>query len=195
MSDKAKVALWIALILAVILGLVWQFFPLSDASDRLDELPRYGAAFVGNDVPLTPFEQGVFAGVNVVKRVYTIAKKPYFVTVIDGTHNRHVVHDPYYCFHGGGWQVISDEPYPIPGGEARLVVLKKGDELQQALYWFTDGKKRSGSALFYWWQATLRRLSFGQLGEEPVLVVIQPMDKETLSWDKVRELFPALFQL
>lgn len=195
MQTNGRKVLYITLLIAIGIALLWQFIPLKSAADRINILPLYGPAFIGENVPLTEFEAKIFGNVDLLKRVYTVAKVPYFITVIDGTRNRHVVHDPYYCFHGGGWEVIKDEPFPIENGEARWVSLKKGDQTQEALYWFSDGKHNYGSPYRYWWDATLRRLTFGYSGEEPVLIVVQPIEKKHLTWDKLQELFPALFKL
>ncbi|MFA6916310.1 MAG: exosortase-associated EpsI family protein [Parachlamydiales bacterium] len=195
MKSSGKTLLYITLALAICIALLWQFMPLQSAAARISKLPLYGPAYLGENVPLSAFEAKIFGGVDLLKRVYTVADVPYFITVIDGTRNRHVVHDPYYCFHGGGWDVIKDEPFPIANGDARLVSLKKGDQTQEALYWFSDGKHSFGSTYRYWWEATKRRLTFGHSGEEPVLIVVQPIEKKYLPWNKLQELFPSLFQL
>ena len=109
---KSKNLFWIGLGLAICLSVFWQVYPLPDAKSALDALPLAGPGFIGQDVPLTEFELAFFRGVNVLKRVYKVDNHLYFVTVLDGTRNRHVVvHDPYYCsrerFMAKSWENMS----------------------------------------------------------------------------------------
>ena len=34
-----RALLWIILAIAIVLGILWQFYPLPDAKDRMDSLP------------------------------------------------------------------------------------------------------------------------------------------------------------
>ncbi|MDP1835577.1 MAG: exosortase-associated EpsI family protein [Chlamydiales bacterium] len=196
MNKNKQILLWSGLTLAVILGLLWQFIPLQDASKRIDELPLYGPSFVGRNIPLSPWEQGFFKNVNVLKRVYRVGGQDLFISALDGTNNRHAVHDPLYCFRGSGWEVVEQKSLPLAdGGSVAFVKLRKGKEEQDAMYWFSNGKEHYDAPLKYWWQATLRRLSLGASSQEPILIVIQPIDKSTLDWKQLVNLFPQLLTL
>lgn len=195
MSHSGKGILWFVLGLAIFLALIWQFYPLPDAKKRLDNFPLYGPAFEGKKLEKDAFEKSYFKDVTVLKRLYNVEGTNYFVTVIDGSNNRHVVHDPYYCFKGGGWDITGAKEITIPGGNAMLVNLRRGDETTEALYWFTDENKRYSSALEYWMQATFRRLSLGFSGPEPVLVTILPIAKKTIDLPNLEKNFPEIFQL
>ncbi|TXI37711.1 MAG: exosortase-associated EpsI family protein [Nitrosomonas sp.] len=195
-NERRQLFLWIGLGVAVLMGILWQFIPLQDAKQRINALPLYGSGFIGRDVPLSGWEVDFFKNVNVLKRVYRVGKQNLFITALDGTRNRHVVHDPLYCFRGGGWEVISQQSLPIAdGGTIAFVKLKKDKIEQDALYWFSDGKTHYDSPLRYWWQATLRRLTLGASGAEPVLVVVQPLDDVPLNWKKLVQLFPQVLDL
>ena len=187
--------LWIILAVAITMGAIWQFYPLPDASKRIASLPLFDKGYVGRNLPLTKDEAELFAQANVMKRLYRVGDQNLFITALDGTRNRHVVHDPYYCFRGGGWQLESQRPIPLPHGEGMFLNLKNGDKSQQALFWFTDGHEQYSSPSHYWLQATLRRLTLGQSGHEPILVVVQPVDAQTLDADALIKQFPALFAL
>ncbi len=190
------IALWIGLAVAVVLGLLWQFAPLTDAKSRLQALPLNGPSFIGQDIALSDWEKGYFKNVNVLKRVYTIGKKTLFVTALDGTLNRHVVHDPLYCFRGSGYEVASEKTIDLPdGGSVAFLKLIKNNSEQDAMYWFTNGQTTYDSPLRYWWQATLRRLTLGMSGEEPILIVVQPIDDHPLDWKEVVHYFPQLLTL
>lgn len=196
MFERKQILLWGGLTLAVLLGALWQFVPLTDAKHRIETLPLFGPGFVGRDIPLSTWEQGYFKNVNVLKRVYRVGKQTLFVSALDGTDNRHAVHDPLYCFRGSGWQVVSQETLPLAdGGTIALVKLKKEGQEQDALFWFSNGKVHYDKPLKYWWQATLRRLTLGASGQEPVLVVVQPIDNVPLNWKQLIQTFPELLSL
>jgi hypothetical protein len=195
MNNRSQKLLWFGLIIAVILGITWQFVPLSDAQNRVHALPLFGKDFIGENVPTTPFEKSFFQNVDILKRIYTIGQNKYFIFVLDGTHNRHTVHDPYYCFRGIGFTIDSEKLIPIKGGYAKLIQVSKDSEHREALFWFSDGTSHYTSSLRYWWLSTLRRLTLGFSGPESVLISVQPVDEETIDWDKFKKEFPQIFEL
>jgi len=195
MKSLSQNVLWILLVCAVGLGLVWQFYPLDDAKNRIDTLPLDGPDYSGKMLFLTPFEEEFFNGVNVLKRVYKIGNRQYFVTILDGTRNRHVVHDPYYCFRGAGWEILNARSVLIPGGDAKLISIEKSGEKKEALFWFSNTKEHYASPMLYWWQSMLRRLSFGLSGPEPILIMIQPLDGEKLDIKALEQQFQPIFQV
>ena len=187
--------LWVFLAAAILLGVLWQFVPLSNAQTRLDDLPLVGTQYGGKNIPLTDFEKSFFYDVNILKRIYDVQGHFLFITALDGTDNRHIVHDPYYCFRGSGWDIISEKTVAIPRGTAGLVQIRKGDEEKEALFWFGNGTTNYASPLRYWIQATLRRLSLGLSGPEPVLILVQPINDNYVDWQALPESFPSLFNL
>ena len=193
MNPAMQKCLWAFLAIAIVIGAVWQFFPLANAQDRLNDVPLSGQGFNGQIIPMTEFERGFFKGVNVVKRVYKVGEENFFLTILDGTNNRHVVHDPYYCFEGSGWKITAQKTLDIPGGKADLLSISKEGMDREAIFWFSDGTERYISPLHYWTQATLRRLSLGFSGPEPVLIMIQPLDEKTVDWNQaLKALGPVL---
>lgn len=187
--------LWPLLVVAVVLALVWRFQKLPDASARLDSLPKTGIGFASRDLPVSKVEKEIYGKATLIKRVYSVRGRMMVAIVIDGSANRHAVHDPLFCLRGIGWQVDREADYPLANGYAKLVGLKRNGERSEALYWFTDGNTQWSSPSQYWWEASLRRLSFGKSGNEPVLVVLQPNDKPSMRWDKVLETFTQLQEL
>lgn len=195
MNKQIRTSLWIAIFFAIVLGMVWQFYPLPDALARIDSLPLIGKNFIGKNVPLSDFEKNFFKGINLIKRDYNIGNQTFFIIALDGTHNRHVVHDPYYCFRGMGWTILQERTIEIPGGQAAILNIEKGGVQKEAMFWFSSETERYISPLRYWWQATLRRLTLGRSGPEPILIMVQPINQTPVDWNQLPELFPQLFEI
>ena len=191
MNRSAKL-FWIAFVVLVPLGMLWQYYPLKDASARIDAFPLSSARADSSDVPLSPSELAVYTGVRVLKREAVVDGEHAFVTVIDGTRNRHAVHDPVFCFRGAGWVVTGEEDVPLSKGVARLVRLRQDKDTAEALYWFSDGSTQFDRPLVYWWKSALRRLTFGASGSEPVLVVLSSVNGEPPHWPELLKAWPEL---
>jgi len=194
MNNSAKNFLWIALGVALILSLVWQFVPLRDASARLNALPLKGLGFQGRDLPLADVEISIYSPARVLKRIYQVGRQQVIVVAIDGSRNRHAIHDPTFCFRGAGWTIGASRDLPVPGGYVRVLSLTKDSRHIEAVYWLSDGQTRHASALEYWWQTTWRRLTLGHSGAEPILFVLQPVNRESLDWELLLQQFPELLE-
>ncbi|MBA3845857.1 MAG: exosortase-associated EpsI family protein [Planctomycetes bacterium] len=173
------------LVVAIALGAAWQFVPLSDAQARLTALPTKGIGYESVDVPISDSERIIFGDASVLKRAYRIGADRLSVIIIDGTRNRHAVHDPMLCVRGGGWTISQRVPFPLPGGAGELVTITKGEQASEVLYWFSDGVDRHASPSSYWLQATLRRLTFGASGDEAVLVLLQAEPGRAIDWRRL----------
>ena len=184
--------LWVGLGAVVFLAVVWTSIPLPDAAGRLQALPKRGVDFLSRDLPLSPGETKALGPVAYLKRLYVWRGQRFAVLAVDGTHNRHVVHDPQYCLQGAGWHLVSTRPVAIVGGHAMLARFTRSNRSVEALYWYTDGETRHASPLRYWWQTTLRRITLGAAGNEPVLVVVQPFDNDPLDWQRLTAEFSPL---
>ncbi len=195
MNDLKRRWLWLALGTVMAMSLLWELVPRSDATARLNRLPGTGFHLFSRDIPLNKVEEDIYHGANVRKRLYQAGHEKFILLAIDGTHDRHAVHDPTYCFLGGGWKVGADRTLPIPGGVARLLNLTKSDGNVEIMFWISDNHVRHGSAMRAWWQSTLRRLTFGLSGEEPVIFILQPLPGTTVNWDDICVEFPALFEI
>ena len=191
MNRSAKL-LWIAFAILVPLGLLWQFYPLTDASSRIDRFPRKGTQVKSYDLPLTPGEEAIFSGVTVIKRLALVGDNRAVVTVIDGTRNRHAVHDPVFCFRGAGWEVSREEKVPLRNGYGRLVHLHQGKDVAEAMYWFSDGNEQFNRPVLYWWKTALRRMTFGGSGMEPVLVILTSSGTPLPHWPELLSAWPEL---
>jgi hypothetical protein len=194
MNRSAKI-LWLAFAILVPLGMLWQFYPLTDASSRIDRFPRKSVRVESYDLPLTPGEEAIFSGVTVIKRLALVGDDRAVVTVIDGTQNRHAVHDPVFCFRGAGWEVSREEKVPLRNGDARLVHLRQGKDVAEAVYWFSDGNEQFNRPVLYWWKTALRRMTFGGSGMEPVLVILTSTRGTLPHWSELLKSWPELQSL
>ena len=183
---------WIVLVLAILLGALWQFVPLADASARLNSLPESSPGVETRNSPLDPGEVEIFSRTSVLKRLAVVDGQTVMLTAIDGTRDRHAIHDPRFCFQGAGWKIVSQTPLSLNKGEASLVKLEKDGETAEAVFWFTDGARQFSSPTTYWTKTTFRRLTFGQSGGEPILVILAAASGAPMDWPKLLATWSAL---
>jgi len=195
MNPQSKKILAAGLVAAVLLALLWDLLPLRDAQARVAALPASGLGFSSLNVPLNNTEKSIFGTAQVLKRIYRVGHRNFAVVIIDGTRNRHAVHDPTYCFRGAGWEICNERELSVTGGAAKIVTLQKGAETRTAAFWFSDGQIRHGSVARCWWQMACRRMTFGAASSPPVLVLVQPLDAGGSTWDKLMTQLPFLFDL
>ncbi|MEN9676026.1 MAG: hypothetical protein RIS76_1922 [Verrucomicrobiota bacterium] len=194
-TSRSRLLLWVCLGIAVVLAMLWQWLPLPDARGRLSALPASGWRISSRDLPLTDTERSVFGRARVLKRLYQVSGQRVVLIAMDGSQERHAIHDPLYCFRGAGWKVRQSHLLPVPSGNARHLALSKRTVSAEALSWISNGTARHPSPFRYWMQATARRLSLGKSGEEPVLILLQPATGEAVDWTRLLSEFPDLFRL
>ncbi len=177
MKSWQRNTLWGGSVLVILLALAVEFIPREDARERLLAIPDQGPGFTSRMTPLNEQEVELLGDASAVKRVVLPEGEPPFLfSAIDGSRNRHAVHDPRYCFVGAGWEITKAVPIETPRGEIMALELSRDGERRQALYWFSDGDAWFVAPTEYWMKATLRRLSFGLSGEEPVLFIVQTLE-------------------
>jgi hypothetical protein len=192
---STRKAFWIGIGAIAALAVAWDFIPLTDASARLKLLPTQGLGFASRELPLSDAERQVFGKASLIKRVYQVGSDRIILQIVDGTRDRHAVHDPLYCFRGSGWTVTQQRDRPIPGGTSRHLILSRNGTTAEAIFWLSDGRERHSSPSRYWYQTALRRLTLGRSGSEPVLIILQPWPGQTISWDDVLTRIGPLFEI
>jgi hypothetical protein len=185
--------LWCVLALAVVLGLALDLIPRASARSRLETLPLQSFRLVGKDLPLSASETTVFGRTRVLKRLYQTSGTRFVLLAVDSGGDRHAIHDPLYCFRGAGWAVVGESQVALPGGEARVLRLTKGSQSVEAMYWFSDGRQRHTSATRLWWESVLSRLRLRDPSATPVLVLLQPVAGESVTWQDLPHHCPQLF--
>ncbi len=186
--------LWCGLILALILTVVWPLIPVPSAANRLAAIPTSSPDFHASPMAFSASDLAFLGQAQSVQYLITMRSGGRLVlTVIDGSHNRHAVHDPGYCFAGAGWSVQDKRSVTVPSGSATWVALARDHQKAEALWFFDDGHHQFTSPIEYWLETSARRASLGHSGPEPVLVSLRSLPDEPVHWDRVREiLLPAL---
>jgi hypothetical protein len=172
------------LIGALLLSLTGTSDALKDANSRLAALALNAAGFRSTDLPLSAGEEQVYRNIHVLKKLCIWQGEQAQLVCLDGTRDRHAVHDPRLCFRSAQWEVLSETVVPHPaGGEMRRLRLRRDKREVETVYWWSTATERHASALKYFMQSSLRRLTRGCSGEEPVLVVLQPVQAGQLDWN------------
>ena len=190
---RGRRVLWLGVILAIMFGAFWDAYPLPDAIARLNQIPRRGPQFEGSDIALGKKERVVLGKVALIHRLYVWKGGEFYLTMIDGTRDRHAVHDPRYCFEGVGWHIQEERQLLLPEGEATWFKMTRGEDKAEAVFWFSDGESRYSSLPRYWWKRTLRRLTLGRHGIEPLMIVLQSYGADQPDWPSLaKELVASL---
>lgn len=193
-TNPKKMFLYGAAGFAVLVTLIWPTLPMVAGVDRLSSIPMSGPDFESREVPLEEHEIRFLDGAQAIQRII----KPrggskLSMSVIDGSGNRHAVHDPSYCFAGGGWKMTEQREIPLSSGKGLLMSLHKDGQTMEAMWFFDDGNQQFTSSITYWLRASLRRATRGLSGPEPVLVMFRAEPGAQVDWKRFRQVtLPAL---
>jgi hypothetical protein len=193
-SNRKRFFLGVLCGITAVIALLWPALPMLNSSDRLAEIPLKGSDFYSESLELTAAEKEFLAGASAVQRIVRPHRGvPIMLSVIDGSDNRHAVHDPTYCLVGGGWSIRSQKQMAMPSGMANWISMEKNGTTMEVLWFFDDGKEQFTSPLKYWRRASLRRATRGLSGQEPLLVMLRVPPGEQADWQRVRQiLLPSL---
>ncbi len=167
---------------AVLLSIVWPHLPMRGDADPLSKIPSGGHWLKSHDVALSAPEIRWLGGAKGIKRLFSVGGRIWILAVTDGSGNRQAVHDPTYCFIGEGWKILSQSRIPLAGGSAVLVSMSRRDESSSAIFWFFDGGAPFASLPEYWTKSTLRRITLGLSGPEPLLFILRPVGSPPENW-------------
>lgn len=186
--------LWCALILTAIVTIAWPMIPVPSAEGRLAAIAKPNPEFQSRPLELSAQDKEFLGKANATQHLIAMRNGGRFIlTVIDGSNNRHAVHDPSYCFSGAGWKAIGKKSVKLNSGEATWVSLAKGKDTAEAIWFFDNGEKQFTSPFEYWLETSSRRITLGKSGGEPLLVSLRGFPGEPVNWDRARQiLLPAL---
>ncbi|MEO0793782.1 MAG: exosortase-associated EpsI family protein [Verrucomicrobiota bacterium] len=185
--------LWVISILGILLTLVVEFLPQKDAVEQLLSIPTADRSFRSQETPLTDQERELLGDASAIKKVvYPHSGDPFLFSAIDGSRNRHAVHDPRYCFVGSGWKIMGEQSLETRRGTVQSLILERDGEQRHALFWFSTPDQWFVSPISFWGKATARRLTFGLAGEEPILLVVQSLGDQPLTSPATLEILETL---
>lgn len=186
--------LWCLLAAVAVITIAWPMIPLPQAKGRLALGFNGSRDFQILKLDLKPEDREFLGKADASQYLVSMKDGSRLVlTVIDGTENRHAVHDPAYCFSGGGWKIRAKNTIKLPSGEATLITLAMGSRTAEALWFFDDAKHQFASPLEYWFRTGFRRMTLGRSGAEPILVTLRSLEDGSVDWDRVRQIvLPSL---
>lgn len=192
--SRKKIFVGILCGLAAMIALIWPALPMAGGHDRLSAMPLDGPDFQSVPMELTPADQKFLAGASAVQRIVRPRHgQPFMLTVIDGSGNRHAVHDPTYCLAGGGWKIIDKQQMAMSSGQATRISMEKDGVKMEALWFFDDGREQFTSPFTYWSRASLRRATRGLSGPEPLLIMLRIPPGESADWKRISQvILPSL---
>jgi hypothetical protein len=170
------------LAVAVLLSVVWPLLPMRGDAGLLTKIPAENHWLKSRDVALSEQEIRWLGGAEGIKRLFSVGGRVWLLAVTDGSRNRQAVHDPTYCFIGEGWKILRQSRIPLAGGSAVLVSMSRHNESSEALLWFFDGGAPFASLPEYWAKSTLRRITLGLSGPEPLLFILRPVGPPPTDW-------------
>jgi Protein of unknown function (DUF3485) len=174
-NTKKSSFVWTALLATIVAGASLDRVPLQDASPRLERLPAFAPGLATREGEVTEAERKIFGKARIFRREVALEHQGFMLTVIDGTQNRHALHDPYYCVQGAGYTITHSEKIPLLGGSACQLTVRKGTEERRLIFYFSNGKERHDSPVRAWAESATRRLTVGRSSEAQVLVLIEPL--------------------
>jgi hypothetical protein len=192
--NRKRIALGMLCGLTALIALIWPVLPMAGQQGRLAAIPLDGPDFSSDPLELTAEDRKFLAGAGAIQRILRPRQgTAIMLTVIDGSGNRHAVHDPSYCLAGGGWVIRSEKQMTTSSGVANWVSMEKGGEIMESLWFFDDGGRQFTSPLSYWWLSGLRRATRGLSGPEPLLVMLRVPPGQEADWQRIRQVvLPSL---
>ena len=185
---KQRSLLLLLLALSVTLSVGWDLIPLPDASERRAAISTQGTGFSSREIPLSNAERKQLRGAEVTKRLYSFEGELIWFSCIDGSRNRNSVHDPAYCLLASGWSVRNQQTIALGKGQGKLLSLERRGETTELLYWFSTDNSSYHSLPRYWFETTMRRITRGHSGSEPILVLLRPHDQNNhFDWHRFAE--------
>ena len=191
--NQRNLLLALLLVSTVALSMLWPRLPMAGDPAPLDRIPREGIGLKSRDVEISPIEKKWLGGAAGLKRIFSFRDRLWLLAVTDGTNNRQAVHDPTYCVLGEGWKIIAKSRMPLAGGSALSVTMTRNGETARTLYWFYDGAAPFSSVVEFWLRSTLRRITRGLSGPEPLLFILRPAGTPPEDWQAAANEVAPLF--
>jgi hypothetical protein len=126
--------LWFTFIVAAVVTFVWPWIPVPTAANRLAAMPTSSPDFHARRLEVSAADRAFLGKAQAVQSLIVMRGGGRLVlTVIDGSQNRHAVHDPNYCLAGAGWRIHAQQDVKVPSGHATWVSLARDAQTSEAL--------------------------------------------------------------
>jgi hypothetical protein len=195
MSPLAHGLLWLSLCMALAMGIALDACGPAGEGSRIRCIPARGPGYCSFDIPMERGAPAPYRRAFVLRRCYRMGTSRFMLIVVDGSGGLQPIVDLLRPLAGNGWPIQNGRQARIRGGSCTILRTGKGSPGRETAYWFSDGSTRHGSFLRYLLQYSLRRLSLGRFGREPLLVMIRPADGYPGNPEEIMNQFGALFEI
>lgn len=192
---KPKSYLALVILVLGLFALALDSYKLSNGQERVQRIPTYGPGFALRPLPAQADDAALFGKAQVHRFTLACRQGNFLLTIIDGTDNRHAIHDPVYCVSGAGWQVTEEQEIKTSHGRVKALRLNKQGRETHLLYFFADGERHWTSPTRTWLGQAARRASLGTTSEAILLVELQPYQKTKPNWVELVHTLPVLTEL
>lgn len=194
-SANGKFLQWVIVLFVIAATFAFKVNATSQQHSALDDIPVSGYGYDGRALEFSQAERVFLGNAEAIKHEYSQASYRLIVVVVDGSNNRHAVHDPIFCLRGAGYETTGQAAFPIINGHGQLVSLAKGPTKQEVAYWFTNGEQRYTSFSRYLAESALNRLTLGKLGQQPKMVTVYSVGERIPNWSSLLDRFPVLLDI
>lgn len=172
--SRQKPWFYILLLAGISLSFLWDYLPRANSVHRLSQLQKNASLIGAENIPLSPDEILELKGAEAVKLALKFEGRVWTLIAVDGSGNRKFIHDPQYCFQGTGWECVEQQKLPLPNGKAEILKFTRDGESKIFAYWFDDDRRTFYSMPEFLFRATLRRITLGLSGKEPIFMNLYP---------------------
>jgi hypothetical protein len=194
-SANGKVLQWLIVLFVVAATFAFKVNATGQSQDALSDIPISGYGFDGRVLAFSEAERTFLGGAEAIKHEYSQANFRLVVVVVDGSNNRHAVHDPMFCLRGAGFEITNQTAFPIINGHGELISLAKGAAKQKVAFWFSNGEQRYTAFSRYLFESAVNRLTLGTIGTQPRMVTVYSVGERIPNWSSVLDRFPVLMDI
>ena len=194
-SANGKFLQWTIVLFVMVATFVFKVNATDQQHSDLNDIPISGYGYDGRALEFSQAERAFLGKAEAIKHEYSQTGYRLVVVVVDGSNNRHAVHDPIFCLRGAGYETTGRQDFPIINGHGQLVSLAKGSIKQKVAYWFSNGEQRYTSFTRYLAESALNRLTLGTLGQQPKMVTVYSVGERIPNWSSLLDRFPVLMDI
>jgi len=186
---------WLIILFVVLATFAFKIHATQQQHSSLHDVPVSGYGFDGRALEFSDAELAFLGKAEAIKHEYSQADYRLVVVVVDGSNNRHAVHDPIFCLRGAGYETTSNTEFPIINGHGQLISLANGSARQKVAFWFSNGEQRYTAFSRYLAESAINRLTFGAIGSQPKMITVYSTGGRIPNWSSILDRFPVLMDI